>query len=235
MAGFVGLMRQIFWRLVLACICFGGLLAVSGCGETHSWRQKTILEIETPNGVVSGGSVVEVTVRWFGSIESMLTGGGAVSSGAIGEASFVEAAPGKFLFALSVTEPMERTLEAFRSSPKETNRELTARLATASESGVLPASLYPKLVTFADINDPKTVQLVDPANLAATFGSGFALREIRIEITDEKVTVGTIGKVLGWLPLFNNLQLDGNRYRDLQNSSTANSLSSGDFATGELQ
>jgi hypothetical protein len=200
MAGFVGLMRQIFWRLVLACICFGGLLAVSGCGETHSWRQKTILEIETPNGVVSGGSVVEVTVRWFGSIESMLTGGGAVSAGAIGEASFVEAAPGKYLFALSVSEPMERTLEAFRSPPTETNRQLTARLATTSESRVLPASLYPQLVTFTDINNPKTVQLVDPANLAATFGPGFSLKEIRIEITDEKVTIGEVARVLGWEP-----------------------------------
>ena len=40
---------------------------------------------------------------------------------------------------------------------------------------------------------------VDPADLAATFGAGFALREITLEVTDDAVTEGVVEGVLGWL------------------------------------
>ena len=33
---------------------------------------------------------------------------------------------------------------------------------------------------------------VDPADLAATFGAGFALREITLEVTDDAVTEGVV-------------------------------------------
>jgi hypothetical protein len=57
---------------------------------------------------------------------------------------------------------------------------------------------YPLLVTFTDTNDPKSVQRVDPANLAASFGVGVRLKRIVVEKTDEAVTVG-IRERLGWL------------------------------------
>jgi hypothetical protein len=54
------------------------------------------------------------------------------------------------------------------------------------------------LVTFTDITDPKSVQRVDPANLAASFGPGVKLKRIVVETTSERVTTG-IQKRLGWL------------------------------------
>jgi hypothetical protein len=178
----------------LACL----LLALAGCGETHTWRQKTILDVETPSGIVSGGSVVEVQVGWFGALDRML-GGGVVSNESRGEASLVELAPSKYLFALTVDEPHARAMEMFRNSPDEENKVLTARLQTVRDTRRVPPSLYPRLVTFTDINNPKSVKLVDPADLAAVFGSGFRLKAIRLEITDEPVTEGEIETVLGWL------------------------------------
>ncbi|MEP3196791.1 MAG: hypothetical protein ABJO57_02900, partial [Lentilitoribacter sp.] len=46
---------------------------------------------------------------------------------------------------------------------------------------------------------PTSVKEVDPANLAATFGPGYSLQSITLEITDDPVTEGEVEKVLGWL------------------------------------
>ena len=61
---------------------------------------------------------------------------------------------------------------------------------------------YPLLVTFTDINDPKTVKKVDPEDLAAVFGPGVSLKRITLEITDEAVTEGKIESVLGKILIF---------------------------------
>jgi hypothetical protein len=71
------------------------------------------------------------------------------------------------------------------------------KLAREKPSAALPLEKAPRLVTFADINDPKTVTLVDPANLAATFGPGIALKRIWIAITNESITAGDMDRVLG--------------------------------------
>ena len=55
------------------------------------------------------------------------------------------------------------------------------------------------LITFTDINNPASVKLVDQHNLAATFGAGYALKSITLEITDAPVTTGKVESVLGWV------------------------------------
>ena len=62
---------------------------------------------------------------------------------------------------------------------------------------ITPANL-PDLVTFADINDPKTVMEVDAANPGAALNCDFKWKRITIEVTDEPVTTG-IEKKLAWL------------------------------------
>src|SRR5262249_22234800 len=48
----------------------------------------------------------------------------------------------------------------------------------------------PDLVTFADIDDPKTVIEVNPNNLQATLGPGVSWNEITLESTSESITTG---------------------------------------------
>ena len=57
---------------------------------------------------------------------------------------------------------------------------------------------YPYFVRFKDIKDPKSVEQVDPDNLAKSFGTGVKLKSLTVQMTDEPVTVG-IEKRLGWL------------------------------------
>ena len=56
----------------------------------------------------------------------------------------------------------------------------------------------PDLVTFADVNDPKSVMLVDPNNLNATLGPGVSWRSMTLEATDEPLSQG-IDEHLPWV------------------------------------
>ncbi len=91
---------------------------------------------------------------------------------------------------------------------------------------------WPQMVTFADIADPLSVQLVDPDDLAATFGTGFALRKVTVQVTDEPVTLGRVEPVLSWLgDIVPNL-LDGNTIHTIRATNRlANSLSPYNFST----
>ena len=56
----------------------------------------------------------------------------------------------------------------------------------------------PDLVTFADVNNPKSVVLVDPDNLGATLGPGVSWGSMTLQATDKPLTKG-IGEHLPWL------------------------------------
>jgi hypothetical protein len=100
------------------------------------------------------------------------------------------------------------------------------------EKRTVPSGSRPLLVTFGNINDPASVKEVKPGDLAATFGQGYRLSSITLEITDEAVTEGTMQKLLPWLPNFYDTHLDGNKIETIRaNNRLANSLASGNFST----
>jgi hypothetical protein len=102
----------------------------------------------------------------------------------------------------------------------------------------------PLLVRFRDIDDPKSVEEVDPLDIGKSFGAGAELVRATIEIvpvgiwplnsfgiTGEPITTG-IEKRLSWLPQYYNRKFDGQRYEtDSSALRLANSLSSGAFST----
>lgn len=61
----------------------------------------------------------------------------------------------------------------------------------------VPRKFYPRLVTFEDISDPMSVQLVNPDDLGASFGEGYAIDKITISATHKHVTNGVVEAVLG--------------------------------------
>lgn len=126
------------------------------------------LVIDTPQGDVSGASVVEVRVA-FDANPSRITGR-EVSNGLTGEATVVEVLPGRSLFAL-----LDGSEERFAAAAKDrlkgmTRGEWLRLIPVQTEPVALTGDLIPMLVTFADISKPETVRLVDPADLSATLG-----------------------------------------------------------------
>jgi hypothetical protein len=222
--------RGMKW-LVTCFVAIGLVLVVlKGCGGElfgTSWNRKLTVTVTTPAGEVSGAAVQGETLSskkgWFTPPEASGS-----SYGQSGEAVVVEVAPGRYLFALRGVPPDSFKIFFPGKAPLEVREQLKA----LREAREVPRGEYPLLVTFTDINDPKTVNQVDPADLAASFGPGFSLKSITLEITDEKVTEGEVEKVLGWISEFYDKQLDGNTIIIIKAPNRlANSLASGNFST----
>ncbi|NRA88214.1 MAG: hypothetical protein HRU28_12670 [Rhizobiales bacterium] len=77
-------------------------------------------------------------------------------------------------------------------------------------SGALHRDFYPTFVTFDDVLNPKSVKQVDPDNLFLTFGTGYNVKSITIEIVDENMSVGKLESLLPWINNKPNAQLDDN-------------------------
>ena len=189
---------QALLRGIMMLLVGAGL---AGCSDSYSWQQKLTVEVQTPEGVVSGASLVEV--NWStGSDVNYLPGATNAGYWTRGEATVVEVSPGRYLFALLEGAP-SLAPKVFPETKNQGVRLFGPILQATRKAIAVPRAHYPMLVTFSDITDPKTVQKVDPENLAATFGPGVSLKRITLEITDEPVTEGKVENVLGWL---NNLK-----------------------------
>ncbi|WP_421849666.1 hypothetical protein [Oricola sp.] len=155
------------------------------------------MEVETPDGIVTGTGVVQIRMRWLEDWQRFASAN-SVGSDVRGEAVVVEVAPGRYLFALVSWASYGLALKAFKEGD-ESPRQTSTRLQALRETRVLPRENYPRMVTFGHIGSPQTVRRVDPDNLAATFGPGYRLKSITLEITDAPVTRGELETVLGWL------------------------------------
>jgi hypothetical protein len=178
-----------------------------------AYRYRLTVEVDTPQGLRTGSSVIEV-------VSGMVDDGAVVigvGTRVRGEAVAVDLPGGKVLFALlskpnsaeGASEYAHDALITKRWSGKDEYLADLNAMLRRRDTAVLPrhippaypsappATSYPMLVTFGNIADPKTVAVVDPDNLAASFGRGVKLRRITVQMTDAAVTVG-IEKRLGW-------------------------------------
>lgn len=172
-------------------------VALAGCHDCHEWNQKMTVVVETPRGERSGSSVVgiEAFFNWWP------MGGNEVRYRHVGEATVVEASPGRYLFALLNGTQAERFYWAARDRFKGMERRRwLGQIPRQTEPVALTGRTAPILVAFTNINDPASVRRIDPDNLAAAFGPGYALKAITLEITKEPVTAGVVERVLRWLP-----------------------------------
>jgi hypothetical protein len=161
-------------------------------------RFRLTVEVDTPEGLKSGSSVIE-TVRWESWGLPEATG---VRSTAKGEAIFVDLGDGQNLIAI---------LGWGKAGEKEDKIYDLTRAALAPHStvdwkgeyrlkgrGDLPPQYFPTLITFSDLKNPATAKLVDPANLSKSFGPGYSLRKIVLETTNDALTHTIESKLLWW-------------------------------------
>ena len=225
---------------------WAGILALPGCNafrpERHTFRFRMTVEVDTPQGLRSGYSVMEMS----GSAALITLNGKTVDLNLVYEAVPIDLPGGQTLFMLgrynlggdNIFGQVLRGFDpVFRQS--EALVALLAELAQPSSIGrvgvMTPGEYnpYPMLVRFRDANDPKTVELVDPKDLAKSFGKGVKLRRIYMTITDEPVT-RTINKRLTWLGPYAESRLDRD-YKGgiaVRDANLSQLLSYGDFRRG---
>jgi hypothetical protein len=115
-----------------------------------------------------------------------------------GEAVPVHLPHGQVLFALLRTPESSQgtdglplaAIPAPRSGDVDAIIDQVSFIKMRGSSGVVPRHSYPMFVTFSDLHDPKTIQLVDPDDMESTFGPGVKLTRITVEITDAPITTG---------------------------------------------
>jgi hypothetical protein len=231
--------RRTFGRGALAVIGGGAVAALSGCGgNSASYRFRMTVEVETPQGIKSGSSVMEVRLARGMAIGDQ----SGVSSGVFGEAVVVDLPDGPLFVLLQMPDagaPLQdvvpHALLGRRSSGPDEVMADTAKLGSAwfsSYKAELPRTRdngsqasnnnWPMMVRFRDLNDPKSVEKVDP--------EAAGVKRIMLETTSDDVTTG-IEKRLGWLPSQNGSFVRRLSVPDPTNPPTAAILNRRDFST----
>ena len=196
-------------RFFLAALALTSAGVLSACGyRGETVRYRLTVDVDTPQGLRSGSSVLEARIRQSGKNSLLTPEARGVRTDLKGEAVTVEMPDGRLLFALlrrpgGYAGQIVGLFNYVTPLPKFEGEYASVRrveyLKEHGGAGVVPPERYPMLVTFDDINDPTSIREVDPGDLAASFGEGVSLRSIRVAITDDEVTTG-IEKHLKWLP-----------------------------------
>jgi hypothetical protein len=190
--------------LILAAFALCAVILWKIRYPTYAWNQKLTVTVSTPRGEVSGSSVVAVS--WTENFFSGGWGGALYHLTLRGDATAVDLGGGQFLFALLAYEdsqephstgmiPLKLLSDNAYWAPDTFKR---VQAASGRSPITLPQKLYPRFLRFRDIKDPTTAELVDPDNLAKSFGPGVRLVRVTIEITDQAVT-RSMRKGLPWL------------------------------------
>lgn len=192
--------------LILAAVPLCAFMLWKARYPTYVWNQKLTVTVSTPRGEVSGSSVVAVS--WTKNFFSGGWGGALFHQTIRGDATTVDLGGGDFLFAmLGYQHSQEKQCTGLivpkllgQSDNYFWGRDSFKHAQAARGRGpiTLPQQLYPHFLRFRDIKDSATAELVDPDNLAKSFGPGVRIVRVTIEITDEAVTRG-IRNVLPWL------------------------------------
>jgi hypothetical protein len=232
-----------------------GAMLTSACGWLFSerYRFKMTVEVETPEGLKTGYSVYQVGAS--NNAFRLLPDENARGWSVKGEAVAVDLPGGQTLFALMKTGAdhgdlaglsMETLDPLYKNDVVESAQRIAAGKALRGAVVVPPTRPrshydngeliwedvpnYPLLVRFKDARDPKSVELVDPANLAKSFGPGVKLKRITVAVTDEDVTTGIGGRLAKWGVLPDH-GLD-DKFRPTPNPTLAQQLGFRDFSRG---
>jgi hypothetical protein len=201
------------FKLFLALL----ILAVGGAFwwklRPVSYRYLLTVTVDTPRGARIGSGVQEIGGR---AVLIKLPDGEAAKVDLRGEAVPLEISEGKYLFALLTSEGEESIIPAVQSAfDPEYRRGGDGNIATIQkvagarditthplartnsfEQGERP--FLPRLVTFKDIQNPRSIVEVEPDGLAAEFGAGTVLKSVTVAKTTAPLT-HTIIRLLPWL------------------------------------
>lgn len=186
-------------RVLAMILALPAVLTLAGCwGEKEAeWHQKLTLHLQAPDGPVEASSITAMRCTAGYALD---IGGTKVTCRQTGEAVVAKLGD-RYLFVLLAGERLGYR-GAFQAllEDRMTYRQYWKRIKR-SEGRVfdVPRKLWPQMVTFEDVTDPTSVRMVDPDNLSASFGEGYALRKATLAVTDAPVTSGVVEGVLGWL------------------------------------
>ena len=210
-------------------------LVLLGCSK--SYRYKLTLAVNTPDGVKRASSVGEV------SFQNVYFPERGIFHHLRGEALYLDLGPGAKPLVALLTNRMrgyygwsngagprlELLSDLYNVVRSADYMDTVAKIARQRGAHKIEPDQLPDLITFANINDPRSVILVDPDHLQETLGTNFTWNEITVEITDDPVSTG-IEQKLPWIPYYVCGELDGDQGR--RAATLASRLTTADFELG---
>ena len=233
-------------------------LVLSGCDDIWWLRYRLTVAVETPAGLRTGSAVHSAKLRTAEKSDLIpaLAGGRGWHAGYGGEAVVVDvrpdAPPGepRYLFALQTEvrglnrfgrrgenllrtltdwDVLKRSCDTSRKPAVQCQAEVVTQMPVGT-SGTVPREALPFFVTFRDLSDPRSVERVDPDDLAATFGPGVRLADVTVTLSDEEVTRGTVFRLLPWIEGYEGNLQDGRKaYTPCELDPVAPCLARGNF------
>lgn len=223
-------------------------LALAGCDSDSlgrkypAYRYRLTAVVETPEGARTGSSVIEVHWTEAGPAFGIQSGAG---YSVHGEAVAVDLPGGQTLFvllrssdnsdwaawALQDVVPNVKDLRGADRQPHSVPRQVEVLHEQVDN--------YPMFVRFANSADPMSVEQVAPEDLAKAFGSGYRLKSLTVQVTDDAVTTG-IAKKLGdnfwvlWGAQHKAEMVKGDPSRNSFFKSLAGTLSRNDFVKSDI-
>lgn len=202
---------------------------LTACTQLPTYRYRLTVEVDTPEGLRRGSSVIQVKTQDIIGFPGPDAGG--IRTSVKGEAVVVDLGRRGLLFALlrdadSIAQLSLLPVRVDKGGTGEAaGNNLRAMKLVAGRADV-PEESRPILVRFRDISDSKSVEIVDAEDLASAFGPGVRLRRITAEITDDRMT-DSIAEVLPWLGTTVTGYLSGKA--NWEDPGIVNSLDRGDF------
>ncbi len=211
-------------RIVAGLVAITSLLVLCGCAQPDGERYRVTATVAVNGTLYSGSSVQNFHCHEGGGIWGSMDVGQCIVAG---EAVFVDMKSHGNLFVL-FKGPSGDMTSAVRSMR---GARYDGPGSSVPDRWNVPLADMPMLVTFRNPRDPISVEKVDPANLAQTFGPGVTLRALTIEKTRDPISRGKVYAALPWLKSIGYNQIDGKSI--VSSNELHNILQKSDFISRE--
>ena len=231
------------------------LLALLLLGGCNSWprffKYRLTLNVSV-DGVVKSGTVVnELSISFNDGIFAGM--GNAFTPGCRGDAVVVDLGDKGLLFVLLTGDETRKNKGGYYmndhppvdfvgsnipnwSDRRQKDAQNIDTLAKRRGAVRVEPRYLPLMVRFRDINNPATVERVDPTDLAKTYGPGVRIDSALLEITGDAPTRGIAKRMPEWFGRYQKERgraLDGNIGHKLYSDrSVAANIDTGDFSRG---
>jgi hypothetical protein len=181
-------------------IFVAAIVLATGCGgPSFSFRYRLTVEVETPQGLKTGSSVLETTIQDDTKVAWYPPEARLARRRMKGEAVSIDLGGGRYLVAVLQTVDLMHGPGVADIAPRSFGLKTLNEIRNISSSTKMAQAVdVPIFITFDRTMRPDSARIVRPDDFDKEFGTGHILRSVRVSLTQDKVT-RSIKRILPWI------------------------------------